>query len=292
MTLRHMRIFVAVCREKSITKAAGVLHIAQPAVSVAVKELENYYGVKLFDRLSRRLYLTDMGELFLEHAIHIVSLFDGMEKNMHLWEGSARLRVGASITIGTNLMPRYISMFRKEHPHSRVEVTVGNSALMEEKILENELDLALIEGVVHSQNIISEAYAKDRLAVICCPLSPLYQKSSISMDEFLAQPLLLREKGSGTRELFDNTLASLEHAYTPSWESTSNEALVHATTAGLGIAVMSYMVVQHHLHQGTVVELNVNNLRFERNFHIIYHRNKFLTSLAKAFMDLCRNDEP
>ncbi len=289
MTLRHMRIFIAVCKENGITKAAEALHIAQPAVSVAVKELEDYYSVKLFDRLSRRLYLTDMGRLFLERAIHIISLFDDMEKDLHLWEGTSRLRIGASITIGTDLMPRYISTFRNEHPQAHIEVTIGNSALIEKKILENGLDLALIEGVVHSQNIMSETYRKDRLAVICSPLNPLCQKDSISMNEFLDQPLLLRETGSGTRELFDNTLASFERTYTPSWESTSNEALIHAATAGLGVAVMSYMIARPHLDRGAVAELNVSNLHFERGFHIIYHKNKFLTGLAKAFMDLCRN---
>ena len=131
MTLRHMKILVAVCAENSITKAAERLHIAQPAVSIAVKELEEYYGVKLFDRISRRLYLTDTGRTFLEYAAHIVALFDDMERSIRQWELSGKLRIGASITIGTHLMPRYVNAFYRNHPQSSIDVFIGSSDIIE-----------------------------------------------------------------------------------------------------------------------------------------------------------------
>ena len=117
--------------ENSITKAAEKLHIAQPAVSLAVKELEEYYDVKLFDRLSKRLYLTDAGRKLLEYAAHIVSLFRDIENNIRQWERSGKLRIGASITIGTHLMPRFVSAFYKSHPESNIEVFISSSDLIE-----------------------------------------------------------------------------------------------------------------------------------------------------------------
>lgn len=289
MTLRHMKIFVAVCAENSITKAAEKLHIAQPAVSIAVKELEEYYGAKLFDRISKRIYLTDMGRNFLGYATHIVSLFDDLENNVRQWERSAKLRIGASITVGTHLMPQYVSTFYENHPQSSIDVFIGSSDLIEKKILQNDLDFALIEGTVHSDSILCDAYMKDRLAVICSPADPLCEKETVTIEHLLSRPLLLRETGSGTRELFDHVLASFEYTYTPAWESTSTEALINAAGKGLGISVLPYMLVQDELKKGAIAELRVENLHLDRGLHIIYHKNKRLTDLAKAFIEMCRD---
>lgn len=289
MTVRHMKIFVTVCEENSITKAAERLHIAQPAVSIAVKELEEHYHVRLFDRISRRLYLTDIGRSFLEYATHIVSLFDDMESNMRQWERSGKLRIGASITVGTHFMPQYVRAFYETHPRSEIEVFIGSSELIEKKILQSELDFALIEGAVHSDHILSKTYQKDHLAVICSPSDPLCGKGMITVEQLLSRPLLLREKGSGTRELFDHALAALEYTYTPSWESTSTEALINAVREGLGVSVLSDILVQEERKKGTIVELNVKSLRLDRGFHVIYHKNKFLTNPSKEFIEMCKD---
>ncbi len=291
MTLRHMKIFTAVCAENSITKAAEKLHMAQPAVSVAIKELEDYYGVKLFDRISRRLYLTDIGRNFLDYSVHIVSLFDDMENHIRQWKCSEKLRVGASIGVGTHLMPQYVSAFYRDHPQSSVDVFIGSSDIIEKKILKNELDFALIEGSVHSSSILFHTYQKDRLAIICRPDDPLCGEKTITIEQLLSRPLLLRETGSGTRELFDHMLAALEYTYAPAWESTSTPALINAVRQGLGIAVLPYMMVQEELEKGNVIELQVEKLHLDRGLHIIYHKNKRLTNLAREFLSMCRNTD-
>lgn len=291
MTLRHMKIFTTVCAENSITRAAEKLHMAQPAVSVAIKELEDYYGVKLFDRISRRLYLTDIGRNFLDYAVHIVSLFDDMENHIRQWTCSEKLRVGASIGVGTHLMPQYVSTFYRDHPQSSVDVFIGSSDLIEKKILQNELDFALIEGSVHSGSILCHTYRKDRLAIICCPGDPFCKEETITIKQLLSRPLLLRETGSGTRELFDHMLAALEYTYTPAWESTSTAALINAVRQGLGIAVLPYMMVEEELEKGNVAELQVEKLHLNRGLHVIYHKNKHLTNLANEFLSMCQDTE-
>ena len=289
MTLRHMSVFITICEENSITKAAEKLHIAQPAVSLALKELEEHYDVKLFDRIAKRLYLTEVGRNLLEYASHIVSLFGEMEDHASSWARSGKLRIGASITIGTHLMPQYVSAFYKNHPQSDIKVFIGSSDLIEKKILQSELDFALIEGTVHSDSIICSTYMKDRLAVICAPSSPLCKMERIAMEQLLSQPLLLRETGSGTRELFDHVMASLEFTYTPSWESTSTEALINAVQNGLGVSVLPYMLVREKIKSGGVVELKVEKMEFDRGFHVIYHKNKLLTEHAREFIEMCRS---
>lgn len=287
MTLRHMKIFVAVCEENSITKAAEKLNLAQPAVSTAVKELEDYYHVKLFDRISKRLYLTDVGRNLLDYATHIVALFGEMEHNIRQRE-SGTLKIGASMTVGTRLMPEYVSAFRKSHPQANIEVTIGNSDLIEKKILRSDIDFAIIEGTVHSPNIFCDTYRKDRLAVVCGPSDPLCRLETVTAEQLFSRPLLLREKGSGTRELADSVLSSCERTYAPAWDSTSTDALIHACALGLGVSILPYLLVKDEIAKGTIAELQVENLRFDRGFHVIYHKNKFLTPLAKEFIEMCR----
>lgn len=289
MTLRHMKIFTVVCAENSITRAAEKLHMAQPAVSVAIKELEDYYGLNLFDRISKRLYLTDMGRNFLDYAIHITSLFDEMEHNIHQWTHSEKLKIGASIGVGTYLMPQFVREFCDLHPQSTVDIFIGSSDHVEKKILQNELDFAVIEGIVHSKNIICDTCMKDRLAVVCSPSDPLCTEASLTIEQLLSRPLLLREAGSGTRELFDYALASMEYASCAAWESTNAEALIRAAIKGLGVAVLPFMLVTDELKKGTLVELQVEKLYLDRTIHIIYHKNKHLTNLAKEFLVMCKN---
>ena len=164
MTLRHIRIFLAVCENgNNTTRAARALYLAQPAVSRAVAELEEYYGVRLFDRIGRRLYLTEAGRRMWEYAVHICGLFDDLEKGLRGWDEQGVLRVGASITIGSQFLPGYVDAFRAAHPGVDVRVWVGPSEQLEEKLLHNTLDVALMEGPVHGSALTAEEYMADTL---------------------------------------------------------------------------------------------------------------------------------
>ncbi|MFA6662480.1 MAG: LysR family transcriptional regulator [Bacilli bacterium] len=288
MTLRHMKIFVTVSKFNSITKAAENLYISQPAVSCAIKELEDYYNIKLFDRISNRIYLTDSGKNFLDYAIHIVSLFDEMEIKVRNLDKTGRLRIGSSITIGTNFMPVYVNNYKAIYPQTEVYVTIDSSDIIEKKLLQNELDFALIEGAVHLDSIICENYMEDELVIICRPDHKLCKSSPVLIDQFILEPFLLREKGSGTRELFDNVLASLGYSVIPTWESTSTLALINAVISGVGISVLPYMLVKEKLNDGQIATIKIDGLKFNRKFNIIYHKNKFLTTAAKAFIEMCK----
>ena len=127
MTLRHMKIFVAVYQQKSITLASNSLHLAQPSVSLAIKELEEYYHIRLFDRLSRRIYPTENGHRFYEYALHIVSLFSEMENKIPAWDANAPLHIGSSITLGTCLIPSLVKAYQEQHPEIKIYVTVKNT---------------------------------------------------------------------------------------------------------------------------------------------------------------------
>lgn len=292
MTIRHMVIFRSVCENGyNSTKAAEVLHMTQPAVSLAIKELEQYYGVHLFDRIGRRLQITDAGQHFLQYAIHISDLFSDMETVLRDWDSKGILRIGASITIGSQFLPSYVKAFSKICPGIDVRVTVEQTERLEQKILANELDCALIEGVAHDTNIVSEAYMEDHLSVICGADKGWTQGQNITIEEFEKQRFLLREKGSGTRDVFDRIIAQAGIHVVPAWEAMSTTALVNATINGLGISVLPHRIVLPALKQGLLCTVKVQDLIFSRNFYIIYHKDKFLTASAKQFISLCKNYE-
>ncbi len=136
MTIRHLKIFVMVCQEKSITKAGKKLFMAQPTVSVAISELEKHYNIQLFDRISKKLYLTEAGSRLLPYAQHMVALFEEMEMGAQAWGGAQLLHIGASVTIGNCLLPDYLKRLKCVHPEIQVKAEVNNSEKLEQGILE------------------------------------------------------------------------------------------------------------------------------------------------------------
>lgn len=286
MTLRHIKVFVAVCANKSITRAAEKLYMTQPAVSAVIRELEDYYGIKLFDRISRRLYLTEIGKQFLDYSIHIISLFDDMEKGIKDWDTFGILRIGASITIGTNLMPGYVSQFQKKHPQMRVRVVIENSEDLENRILRNDVDFAFIEGTIHSSQLKIQKIMEDELVLICGPHHVLSKTRQLNVEQLPDYDFILREKGSGTRELFDSTMLVHNITIKPIWESVSTQAIVKAVGADLGLSVLPYRLVQSDLEAGLVKYIKIRDVSFKRQFYVTYHKNKYLTNSAKEFINL------
>lgn len=292
MTLRHMKIFCAVCNANyNTTKAAETLNMTQPAVSLAIKELEQYYGIILFDRIGRRLQITPAGENFLQYALQISAKFDDMEREMKNWDSVGLLRVGASITIGSQFLPSYVKAFYHRHPGTEVKVTVAPSDQLDRALMNNKLDFALIEGPSHNPAMYTEEYMKDRLSIIASPKEGFYQGQHLSLDEFKHQRFLLREPGSGTREVFDKAAADAGISINLIWEATSTTALVNAVINGIGISILPHRMIQGVLERGLIVTLSADGMDFNRNFYIVYHKDKFLTPAAKAFLDICRNYE-
>ena len=322
-----MRIFLAVTENgNNLTRTANQLYMAQPAVTVAIQELEQYYGVNLFDRLGKRLYLTEAGKQFREYVVRILGLFDDMEEGMKSWGSRGVLRVGSSITIGSQFMPGYVEEYAKTHPNIDTQVLIGPSDRIEKKILNNELDIALVESPVHESHLIAEQYMEDYLVIIAPGNSKerdLYnsfcedqretrrQEASakqqerpdeiqdespkeiqeMTVEEFASQRLLLREPGSGTRESIEKVLEPFSIQLKTSWEATSTTALVNAVISGLGISIVPRRMVEAPLRSGQIREIHVQGLEFQRYFYMVYHRDKLLTAPIRDFMELCRNYE-
>ena len=169
MTLRHMRILVAVFQQGSVTKAAQALHLAQPSVSLALRELEDYYGVALFTRTGRQLLPTACGQSFYDYAVHVVSLVDEMETQMRNWDTLGTVRIGSTITIGTHLLPGLVRQLQTEFPDLKIEVKVCRASQVEQLILDNDIDLGLMEMQPEHPKLYAEPFLHDELQAIVPP---------------------------------------------------------------------------------------------------------------------------
>lgn len=288
MTLRHLRIFVAVCKWKSITKAAEKLHIAQPSVSLAIKELESYYHLQLFDRISRKLFLTSEGERFLTYASHIISLFDEMEEGIQHWGDMGQLIVGSSITIANSLLCDCLLHYKALYPRRKTQILIKNSQILETAVIENEIDIALMEGIPTHPQIQTIPFFQDELAIICANDHELAQKPYITLEDIAEENFLLREKGSGTRDIVDSIMKIHNMQIRPIWESASTRALVKGVQHGFGISILPYQMVKDELANKLVTRLMMKDISLERKYYIIYHVNKHLHSGLLDFIRCCQ----
>lgn len=287
MTLRHLKIFVTVCEEGGITRAGEKLFIAQPTVSLAISELEKYYGNKLFDRISKKMHLTDAGKKLLPYAQHITAMFDELETEVKAWKKTGTIHIGCSITIGNFLMPDMIKAFKKSNQDIEIKVMINNSDIVEKAVFDNQIDLGLIEGTTRNSQVISKKFGEDELMLICSPTHKWKDRKSVTIEDVANEPLLMREKGSGGRELFESVLMLHGITIKPLWESVSTQALVRAVENDFGVSVLPFHLIEKELKEKSILAKSIENAVLKRNYSIIYHKNKYLTEPAKEFIKLC-----
>lgn len=287
MTIRHMRIYIQVYQMQNITKAAQNLHMTQPAVTRAIQELENYYGVCLFERINRRLSVTEVGKRLYSQALHIVDAFDRMEKSMQDWDTFGILRVGASITLGNALLPWLARQFRASHPEIELRSMIANGSVLQEALMNNRLDLALLEGEVSEPELHVQMFSKSRLLPILPPGHPLAGKEGVLLKELAENAILLREEGSVSRGLLNHVFALHGVPLRPLWECASTQAIVKAVHAGIGISILPEQLVENELREGYVATCSIGDAIFYQPDQLVWHQDKHLTGAARDFIAAC-----
>lgn len=285
MTLRHMQIFQAVYQKKSITRAAEALCMTQPAVTRAIRELETYYGVRLFDRINRRLYVTEVGTRLYTYSLHILNSFDQLEKNLRNWEELGTLRIGTTLTIGNVLLPQVLCRFRRQHRQLQVRATVATGQTLQTALVDNQLDFAVVEGTIYHEDLLSRRIADDRLVMILPPDDGRGACSGLCLGDFRHDAFILRNPGSMSRSFVDHIFAMHGIALDPIMESVSTQAILQAVHAGLGISILPRQLVQQAIDSGMVTAVVLTDESFVRENHIVWHRQKFLTPSALELMD-------
>jgi len=284
MTLRHLSIFTIVADTLSMTKAAKKLFIAQPSVSQAISELERDLGVRLFERLSGRLHLSVAGEQFLPYARHVSAL---MEKASGLFQdkdAAETLRVASTLTVGTTVFNRILLDFKKSHPACRINFRTENTRIVEKLILADTVDIAIVEGTIKSPHITVLPAMDDELVLIVHPDNPLVAKRVVTIDDLSSLPFILREEGSGTRELFEEVMNREHVHYTVTGEMNNAEAIKLAVADNLGVSFISRLSVVNEVKRGELAVVNVRGLSFTRKFSIVHHHDKFLSTNISDFI--------
>lgn len=285
MTLRHLRVFLAVYQTQNVTRAAERLHMTQPTVTRAVQELERYYGVRLFERINRRLYITQSGRQLYARAVHIVGSFDRMEKELKNWDEFGLLRIGATPTLASVLLPKTLMTFEKKHPKLHVRCSVENGTHLQEALADDRLDFALIEGEVAAEHLHAEPFSEDRLILLLPPDDPRRNAPALTLRELAESPLLLREKGSMGRSFLDRVFAAHDLPLEPLMESISTHAIIQAVHAGLGISFLPQRLIRHSVESGFVATRAVDDEPFVRRNFAAWHEDKFLTRSARELLE-------
>lgn len=289
MTLRSLEIFVTVCECGGVTAASEKLYLAQPAVSLAIKELENSCDTKLFDRISNRLYMTEDGKELYSYASHIIALTKEAKDKVTGHNKPRTIRVGASITVGIHYMPEIAQKLRETYPQYVMKVTINSSSEIEKMILLNQLDFAVIEGAIKSKYILSEPICDDVLVPVFGASHPFCGMDLIDADYFFSQVFVLREPSSGSRAQFDNVASAFGRSVEVVWESTSTSALINAVIRGIGISVLPYLLVKRELKEGRLFSKPVEGVSFQRQFNLIIHKNKHKSFAIEQGVELCRS---
>jgi DNA-binding transcriptional LysR family regulator len=289
MADRRLQVFYTVARQLSFTKAAEQLFMTQPAVTFQIKQLEEHFNARLFERNHGRIALTPVGRLVLDYAERILGLSEEMQTRVAELTGaiSGPLLLGASTTIAEYVLPRILGEFKVAHPLVHVHLTVGNSEMIESRIADHALDLGLIESPSHLPGLASEVCCEDELVLICSPAHPFAKLAAVTPQQLAGEPYVSRELGSGTREFMDQYLRQCEVApedLDVVMELGSPEAIKGVVETGMGISIVSRATVARELKLGSLAVVPLEP-RLIRTFSLVHPREKFRSKLLTTFVD-------
>ena len=283
MTIRHLKTFCAVCEEGGITRAAEKLCVAQPSVSQTIGELERYYGVSLFDRVGRRLVLTPEGERLRVKAQEAIASFSEFEEAARDTNARHVIRIGSSVTAGQMVLPRLIAAIEATLDRAECRAIADSAAAVEQLVEEGSLDFALVEGSV-SRALAAEAVFSDRLMAVCS--AGMKIKNTLSPAELVSLPLLLRRRGSASRDLLDERLSALGLKAQPKLSSSSNSVLLAAAREGLGVAVLPEALVAAELAAGRLKEVRIQGPELSRRWFAVRRQDKKFTPAQQQAYEL------
>lgn len=289
MTLRHLRIFVEVVNCGKMSEAASKLYISQSSISQTISELERHYRVKLFDRLSKKLFLTTAGHELYALASKIVISYDEMNKYMSHITDKQELKIGATFTIGATLMTQLLKSLNADCPNVIVRVVVDRTPVLEEQILRGELDVAIVEGVIKSHDISSELLMQDELFLVCSTTHPFAKKKSIDIQELAGQDFIMREPTSRSRKIFEAYLERENVRVIEKWTCNNLETIKAAVIDGYGLSVLSERYITQEYQQGDLTIVPIRNVHMTRDFILIYHKNKYQFSALIKFISMCHH---
>ncbi|TFW30869.1 LysR family transcriptional regulator [Massilia horti] len=288
-TLRQIEVFVATAQKGSVTQAASAIGMTQSAASMALADFESQLGRRLFDRIGKRLALNEDGRVLYPKAVGMIERAQEMEQLFHQIGRAVNLRLGASSTIGNYLLPRLIGQFRTARPGSRIELEVGNTQQVINAILRFEIDLGFVEGPCLHADIETIFWREDELAICTPPDHPLAQPGVATLETLRDADWILRERGSGTREVVEQLLTSQLGEIRLAMELGGTEAIKRAVEAGIGISCLPTIALSGAVERGHLVAVPTPFLHLTRSMHILLHKQKYRTEGMESLLRMCQD---
>ncbi len=283
MNLHHLRLFTAVVNQGGFTKAAASLHLSQPAISKSLNELERQLNLTLLERSGRSIRLTDAGQALYARARELFGVEWIAEQELREIRGLKRgvLRIGASTTIATYMLPPYLGRFHLRHPGIRIRATSANTRAVLRMLLESRADIALVEGPVSHPQVEVQPWLDDELVVISHPEHRLLSRNDVDVGMLVREQFIVREPGSGTRDVSARALALHGVRLTNTMRVGGTESIKQAVAAGLGLAIVSRAAAADQLALGKIAVLSVNGLVIRRTLAQIKLRGRVPTASAR-----------
>lgn len=282
ITLRQLQVFLAIAKFNNVTLAAETIHLSQSAASMALAELEKQLNCELFTRVGKRLLLNSDGEILLPRATQILEQTEELQTIFSEDTTSGSLSIGASTTIGNHFLPQYLLKFKELYPNLSIHLDIGNTDDIARRVLNFELTLGYIEGVYHHADLDIVSFQKDELVVFVSNQHPLAELDVVTLGDLEERPWILREVGSGTRQMVENNLLSQLYKVNIFLEIGDNNAIIEAVSHGFAISCLSRLLVQKHPN---LKILNLESLKIERNFYLILHKAKYRSQLIRQWVE-------
>lgn len=287
-TLKQLQVFLAVANHENVSLAAAELAMSQSAASTALKELEQRFDTRLFDRVGKRLQLNEQGQLLRPRVVALLSQAQELEDELRKHSGIGELKVGATLTIGNYLAIGIMAGFMKEHPGARVQLTVENTAAIAHKVRNFELDVGLIEGELQDPDLEVIYWRDDVLTPFCAPGHPFAGKAKLTEEDLLQAEWIVREQGSGTRQAFDRAMTGILPNLKLRLELQHTEGIKRAVEAGLGVGCLSSLTLQEAFKRGSLIPLAAPQRNWQRKFYFILHGQKYRGAGVSSWMEHCR----
>ena len=293
MIAESFKVFVTVCEQNNFSRAAEELFLSQPSINLHIRNLENEFGAKLLHRSANRLVLTQAGEILLKHAKAILALYDQTKSEINEISlvVTGTLKIGASFTIGEYILPRFLSKVMAEYPNVNVLVTIANTEEITQALRQNILDIGLVEGQVSVPDMDVEPFMNDEMILVVPTSHPLANLGKVSAQDLQDQVWVLRETGSGTRAFSDQFLQSMGVNIERSYVFSSSEGVKEAVINGLGITIISRLIVSREITAGVLTTLPIKTkkkFQFFRQLSILHGKEPASSKAMVEFLEKLR----
>lgn len=285
-TLHQMKVFDAVARHLSFTRAAEALFLTQPAVSMQIKQVEAQAGLPLFEQIGKKIFLTDAGQEFARHSRAIMRQDHELRQVMAEMKGMTRGRLSIAVTSTANyITPRLLGNFCARHSNITVSLSVNNRETVLRQLEENDTELAIMGKPPEQHDLLAESFMENPLVVIAPPGHRLTEKQHIPLQSLHGEHFILRESGSGTRVAMERFLQEKGVVFSADMEMSSNEAVKQAVQAGLGLGIVSLQTITLELETKRLAVLDVQDLPIMRHWYLVHRQGKRLSVVGQAFKD-------